>query len=313
MSSASLSPLFLDLSSGVTAAAVATIFTNPLDVVKTRLQFQGELQRKGEYRQHYSTVNVIRAILTVIKNDGIRSAQSGLGAALAYSCTMHGIRLGMFSVVERNGWTRDPEDGEIVLLPTAAAAEASGILGSLCSQPLFLVKTRQQTKASKTSKAVVGYQHENLRSGVFSSLRDIHRRHGLAGLYQGLGGQIGKTLLGGGGQLVLFTYFKRSISDQTSQTKVSQVFLTFLGAFLVSVVAMTFVAPFDTITTRLSNQPLDSSGKGIKYRGLVDAFAKVAKKEGLRGFYKGVVPLYMRVGPQSLIQLTVWDFLRGLI
>lgn len=39
-----------------TAAVGAVIITNPLDVIKTRLQLQGELRAPGQYTKVYSNV-----------------------------------------------------------------------------------------------------------------------------------------------------------------------------------------------------------------------------------------------------------------
>jgi len=38
---------------GGMAAVGAGVFTNPLEVVKIRMQLQGELQAKGQYSVHY--------------------------------------------------------------------------------------------------------------------------------------------------------------------------------------------------------------------------------------------------------------------
>ena len=71
------------------------------------------------------------------------------------------------------------------------------------------------------------------------------------------------------------------------------------------------MTPFDVASIRMSNQPLDGDGNGKVYRSIGDCFAKILRTEGPQGLYKGCVPSYVRLGPQNLIQLLVWDYLNS--
>ena len=64
------------------AACGACLFTNPLEVVKTRMQLQGELRAPGTYQRHYR--NVFHAFITIGKVDGLAALQKGLAPALLY-------------------------------------------------------------------------------------------------------------------------------------------------------------------------------------------------------------------------------------
>lgn len=77
---------------GGAAAMGACLFTNPLEVLKTRLQLQGELKEKGTHAVHYK--NVFHAGYVVAKNDGILALQKGLGPALVVQLLLNGARLG---------------------------------------------------------------------------------------------------------------------------------------------------------------------------------------------------------------------------
>lgn len=77
---------------GGAAAVSAGFFTNPLEVLKTRMQLQGELKAKGQHAVYYK--NVLHAGYVVAKNDGILALQKGLLPALGVQLVLNGMRLG---------------------------------------------------------------------------------------------------------------------------------------------------------------------------------------------------------------------------
>ena len=86
--------LLTECFSGGVAACGATLFSNPLEVVKTRMQLQGELQARGSYNVHYR--NVFHAFYMIGKNDGLLALQKGLIPGLGFQLVMNGIRLGSY-------------------------------------------------------------------------------------------------------------------------------------------------------------------------------------------------------------------------
>lgn len=80
---------------GATAAATAGVFTNPLEVLKTRLQLQGELQAKGQHAVHYK--NMVHGAWVIVEHDGILALQKGLMPALFVQVIMNGCRLGKYN------------------------------------------------------------------------------------------------------------------------------------------------------------------------------------------------------------------------
>lgn len=79
---------------------------------------------------------------------------------------------------------------------------------------------------------------------------------------------------------------------------------------LSGVAVVVFMTPADVVSTRLYNQTTDGSGKGRLYAGPADCLVKVLRAEGLLGLYKGIGANYLRVGPHSVITLSMWTFLR---
>lgn len=72
-----------------------------------------------------------------------------------------------------------------------------------------------------------------------------------------------------------------------------------------------FMTPFDVISTRLYNQPVDPiTGKGTKYSSILDCVRKIWKTEGVLGFYKGWSASLLRLGPHTVLSLLFWQEFR---
>lgn len=84
----------MDFVIGGLAASGACLFSNPFDVLKTRMQLQGELRARGRHAVYYR--NVFHAGWVVARNEGIRGLQKGLGPALVMHSLRNSIRLGKY-------------------------------------------------------------------------------------------------------------------------------------------------------------------------------------------------------------------------
>ncbi|XP_072943661.1 uncharacterized protein [Epargyreus clarus] len=290
-----------DMAMGGVSAMFATLFTNPIEVVKTRLQLQGELAAKGKHAVHYK--NVPHGLYVIARTEGLVALQSGLPAMVGFQFCLNTFRLGVYRIAERRGYITNP-DGHTSVVCGAAAAGLGGALGSIAGTPFFLVKTRLQAQAAQA--IAVGHQHKH--SGTFAALGDIYRKEGVKGLFRGVGPQIPRGSVGSSSQMVSFAYAKEWLRDHDVCR--SPLLLSFMGANLGGLVMTLCLNPFDVIATRLSNQPVDSQNRGKLYSGMVDCFIKMLRSEGARAFYKGVGANYLRLGPHTVLLLVCWDQLK---
>lgn len=120
--------------SGV-AACGACLFTNPLEVVKTRMQLQGELQSRGSYQVYYR--NVFHAFYTIGKVDGLAALQKGLAPGLVYQFFMNGVRLGSYAIIESSGYIHT--DGRVSTVKSTLAGSLAGVVGAVMGSPIYLV------------------------------------------------------------------------------------------------------------------------------------------------------------------------------
>lgn len=80
----------MDFIVGGLAGVGAGIFSNPFDVVKTRMQLQGELRARGQHAVYYKSIP--HAMYTIVKHDGLSALQKGLVPALWFQLFVNGVR-----------------------------------------------------------------------------------------------------------------------------------------------------------------------------------------------------------------------------
>jgi len=95
------------------------------------------------------------------------------------------------------------------------------------------------------------------------------------------------------------TNSKRSFEDTPALHK-------FAAGALAGTAACTACYPLDLVRTRLTTE---LEGRE-HYRGIVDAFTKIGKAEGLRGFYSGIAPTLLVAVPNFAISYTVYGTLK---
>ncbi|RKO93155.1 mitochondrial carrier domain-containing protein, partial [Blyttiomyces helicus] len=119
----------------------AVTVTNPWEVVKIRLQLQGEVASHSG--KPYP--NAVSAFRQIFVTEGIRGLQKGLAPAYGYQCVVNGIRLGFYDSIKAaylEGIEAVAGKNAGNQVPAAILAGASaGVLGAFLASPLFLVKT----------------------------------------------------------------------------------------------------------------------------------------------------------------------------
>ncbi|XP_068629980.1 solute carrier family 25 member 35-like [Battus philenor] len=294
----------MDFCVGGLAGVGAGFFSNPFDVLKVRLQLQGELQARGKHKVLYK--NIAHAAYVIAKHDGILALQKGLVPALWFQLVVNGARLGIYQTADDFGFLRD-EHHNTKLANSLLFGSMAGMAGGFLGSPLMLMKIQLQAQASK--KIAVGTQHEI--KGMLSGLISVYRKTGVRGLWRGGFVASLRNLFGTAAQIPTYSVTKEWM-DAHHLFQQSRYLSTFVASNVSAVVKTLMLAPLDLITTRLYNQGVGAGGKGTLYSGLLDCAFKIIKTEGVFAFYKGIGPAYMRQAPHSVLTLLFWDILKDI-
>jgi solute carrier family 25 protein 34/35 len=282
----------------IIATSSACVFSNPLEVCKTRMQLQGELTsvdatKVKPYR------NVFHAFYKILTTEGIVGLQRGLVPGMAYQASMNGIRLGLYAPV-KNVIGAEP-DKPFYFIKNMIAGASTGILGAIAGSPWFMIKCRIQ--AQSTAVNTVGTQHSYL--GMIDGFKQVVKEEGYKGLFRGVEGAMARVAVGSAVQLSTYDTCKELVLKSGC---VNDGVLTHLSASLLAGLAVTTAMnPFDVVSTRLYNQKVDASGRGLLYNGWVDCFSKTIKAEGFLGLYKGWSAHYFRLGPHTIATFVIWE------
>ncbi|PPQ82891.1 hypothetical protein CVT25_009678 [Psilocybe cyanescens] len=289
---------------GGIAACCAVTVSNPAEVAKTRLQLQGELVKDNSKRVYRNTLDVL---VKTTRNEGIRGIQRGLAPAIL----VNGARLGFYEPF------RQTANNFLGLSPTeqntatsVLAGATSGAVGATLGNPLFLIKARMQAYSPSLP---VGTQRHYRNS--FNALSSVIREEGFRGLLRGTNAAVLRTAMGSSVQVPSYMWTKRQLVNRGILSAES--FWTYLISSSVSgLFVLAIMQPTDTVLTRMYNQPTKTlpNGRtvGALYRNPIDALWKIAKIEGVLGWYKGTAAHFLRITPHTIITLTANDLIINL-
>ena len=141
-------------------------------------------------------------------------------------------------------------------------------------------------------------------NGIGDCIMTTVRSQGITGLYTGWSVTVAGAFVYRAGQLGCF----KQIQDMNPYKKDKGMMgglSSFAAVTAARTVVMPFNYPFDTVRRRMMLQSEKPVAERL-YKGSVDCFTKVLKKEGLAGMYKGMIPEIFR-GVGGSVVIVMYD------
>jgi len=130
-------PVYIQISAGALSGALASLMTNPTDVIKVRMQADGMGKGPGHVPRYNG---LIHAFATIVKEEGVLGLWKGVGPNCGRATVLAGSELATYDKVKAqllaHKWL---QEGIALHFTTALTA---GFVSAWCSSPFDVVKSR---------------------------------------------------------------------------------------------------------------------------------------------------------------------------
>ncbi|KAL6523650.1 Mitochondrial uncoupling protein 5 [Orobanche gracilis] len=304
---------------GGIASIIAGCSTHPLDLIKVRMQLQGEMPAPVQnlrpalaFHPHHNhsirvpfhpppRVGPISVGLRIVQHDGAAALFSGISATVLRQTLYSTTRMGLYDVLKKK-WT-DPNTSNMPLTRKIVAGLIAGGVGASVGNPADVAMVRMQADGRLPPA-----QRRNYKS-VVDAISQMSRSEGVVSLWRGSSLTVNRAMLVTASQLASYDQFKEMILGKGVMRDGlgTHVTASFAAGFVASVASN----PVDVIKTRVMNMRVEP-GVAPPYSGAVDCAMKTIKAEGPMALYKGFIPTISRQGPFTVVLFVTLEQVRKL-
>lgn len=308
---------FTHAMAGAFAGGVSRVAVAPLDVVKIRMQVQVEPVLNGVAGGKYR--GIVQCATTILKEEGARGLWAGTVPALFLWVPYTAVQFASLGEFRRRAREagRDPTAPPWAFLGGAIA----GASATVCTYPFDVMRT---VLAAQGSPRV----YDSLAQAAFGIVRD----GGVAGLYAGCGVTLIEIVPASAIQFGAYAALRnlatrggvhgdgeiesrgggseRRKMDDAGEGRIDPATNAACG-FGAGTVARLIIHPLDVVKKRFQVAGL---ARSLRYgervapaANFASAFGAILKKEGLAGFYKGLLPGVIKSAPASAITFAVYE------
>jgi dicarboxylate transporter 10 len=142
-------------------------------------------------------------------------------------------------------------------------------------------------------------------TNVFNALARIAREEGVAKLYAGLFPNVSRAMFMTAGQLASYDIIKQFLLQETKGLFKDNTATHFTASTMAGGVATVVTQPIDVLKTRIM------AAEPGRYRGSLHCLRETIRAEGMLSLYKGFIPSFTRLAPQTILTFIFLEQLRA--
>ncbi|XP_026456931.1 folate transporter 1, chloroplastic-like isoform X5 [Papaver somniferum] len=256
-----------EAASGAVAGFTTVASLHPLDVVRTRFQVNdGRVTHIPLYK------NTVNALLTIGRTEGLKGLYAGFHPAVLGSTVSWGLYFFFYNRAKQR-YSKGGSEKLSAGYHLVSAAEAGGLV-CLCTNPIWLVKTRLQLQTP--------LHQTRPYSGFYDALRTILREEGVSALYKGMGPGLLLQVSHGAIQFTVYEELRKLLLGFKGKEGKTNI-------------------PDDKLLQRPGNDGTP------KYMSSWHVVKDTVRFEGFPGYYKGITSNLLKNVPAASITFVVYE------
>eukprot|EP00940_MAST-03C_sp_MAST-3C-sp2_P002789 g2789.t1 len=277
--------IFKQILAGGLAGCTARTFVAPID--RTKILLQTQFVSSGGSPDKYR--GVLHTFRRVVQEEGIANLWRGN----VVNC----IRVAPYSATQFVSYEQykeflTPSDGaEFTTFRRLLCGGMAGATATTITHPLDVLRLRIAVTPEL--------------KGIGNAVSHIYAENGLRTFYKGYT----PTLLSLSPFIAInfstFDALKTWYYPEGPPEKVEAQVTLLLGA-IAGLTAQSICFPLDTVRRRMQLA-------GTNYKGTLDAFLTIPRKEGIRGLYKGMLPNAIKIVPNNGIRFLAYEFFKSVL
>lgn len=285
---------FLSAAENSVSACLSEAVTLPIDTAKVRLQLQGratyvegvvtrmKITPSPSMPENTKYKGTFQTMMMIAKEEGLPSLFNGLDAGIQHQLTYGGLRLALYAQF-KEAFKTGVLSNSSPLTSNIVAGLLSGAVAVLATNPVDVAKVRMQ--GSSTSKAASWWQ----------PYVDIAKEGGISGLWAGVTPNLARNSIINAVELAAFDSIHHQLEQIPTLTPTT---MTLLAGMLAGVLAALTGSPMDVIRSQLMTS---KQSKGSGGPSLLESIQDLYEEEGFGGFYRGIVPLMVRLAAFDMV------------
>jgi len=268
---------------------VAQVFVgHPLDLIKVRLQTMGGL---------YS--GTLDCLKKTVAQEGLAGLYKGVQSPLVGLSFMNSVMFLAYG--QSKAFIRTDPNTPLTIGQLTIAGAMTGVAVSFVESPVDFFKSQMQVQ-------VAGKEPQY--TGMVDCAQKIIRARGFAGAFQGLNATFLRDIPSNAAYFGFYEMTRRALVPAGGRVEDLSSLSVMAAGGIGGMMYWSLTYPTDVIKSSIQTDHIDPAQR--KYNGIADCARKIYAKEGVRGFYKGFTPCFIRSIPANAACFVVYEKVRQL-